>query len=99
MNLNELREAMASDATKENEELKRQLKSLRKKYDRDSHEMSEEIAALKLDCRALCNRCFTLTHGFMCMFCNLSTMECSHVLNDDQKIKIAKKLMKENKQC
>lgn len=31
MNLNELREAMASDATKENEELKRQLKSLRKK--------------------------------------------------------------------
>ena len=30
MNLNELRKAMASDATKENEELKRQLKSLRK---------------------------------------------------------------------
>ena len=99
MNLNELREAMASDATKENEELKRQLKSLRKKYDRESREMSEEIAALKSDCRALGNRCFALTQGSMCMFCNLITMECSHVLNDDQKIRMAKKLMEENKQC
>lgn len=97
MNLDELRKAMASDATKENEELKRQLKSLRKKYDRESREMSEEIAALKSDCRSLGNRCFTLTHGSMCMFCNLSTMECPHVLNDDQKIKIAKKLMEESK--
>ena len=97
MNLDELRKAMTSDATKENEELKRQLKSLRKKYDRESREMSEEIAALKSDCRSLGNRCFTLTHGSMCMFCNLSTTECPHVLNDDQKIRMAKKLMEESK--
>ena len=97
MNLDELRKVMASDATKENEELKRQLKSLRKKYDRESREMSEEIAALKSDCRSLGNRCFTMTQGSMCMFCNLSTMECPHVLNDDQKIRIAKKLMEESK--
>lgn len=32
MNLNELREAMASDATKENEELKREIESLKKRY-------------------------------------------------------------------
>ena len=32
MNLNELREAMASDATKENEQLKRDLASLKKRY-------------------------------------------------------------------
>ena len=63
----------------------------------ESREMSEEIAALKSDCRALGNRCFTMTQGSMCMFCNLSTMECPHVLNDDQKIKIAKKLMEESK--
>lgn len=32
MNLNEFREAMASDATKENEELKKEIESLKKKY-------------------------------------------------------------------
>ena len=99
MNLDELRKAMASDATKENEELKRQLKSLQKKYDRETSDLYDKIAALKSDCRSLGNRCFTLTHGSMCMFCNLSTMECPHVLNDDQKIRIAKKLMEESKQC
>lgn len=99
MNLNELREAMASDATKENEELKRQLKSLQKKYDRETSDLYDKIAALKSDCRALGNRCFAMTQGSMCMFCNLSTMECPHVLNDDQKIRIAKKLMEESKQC
>ena len=97
MNLDELRKAMASDATKENEELKRQLKSLQKKYDRETSDLYDKIAALKSDCRSLGNRCFTLTHGSMCMFCNLSTMECPHVLNDDQKIRIAKKLMEESK--
>ena len=97
MNLDELRKAMASDATKENEELKRQVKNLQNKYDRERREMSEEIAALKSDCRALGNRCFTLTHGSMCMFCNLSTMECPHALNDDHKIRMAKKLMEESK--
>jgi hypothetical protein len=36
MNLNELREAMASDATKENEELKREIDSLKKRYHEDT---------------------------------------------------------------
>lgn len=95
MNLKELREAMASDATKENEELKRKLKSLQKKYDRESREMSEEIEALKSDCRALGNRCFVLTHGSMCMFCELRTMECQHALSFDDKIKSIEKIRRE----
>ena len=39
MNLNELREAMASDATKENEQLKRDLASLKKRYHKDTERL------------------------------------------------------------
>ena len=56
MNLEELRQAMASDA----------------------------------------NRCWVLTRGSMCCFCNLSTFECSHdTMSYEQKLEAAKKMMKE----
>lgn len=95
MNLHELREAMASDATKENEELKRQLKSLEKKYDRDTRELSEKVEALTSDCRALGNRCFAFTYGSMCVFCELHTMECQHALPFDKKIRALEKIRRE----
>ena len=99
MNLNELREAMASDATKENERLKSETNLLRKQLSDLENDYAELKKSLNDDCRALANRCFTLTRGTMCCFCELNEFRCQHALNDDQKIKIAKKLMKENKQC
>ena len=97
MNLDELRKAMASDATKENEQLKRETKLLRKKLSDLENDYAELKRLLNDDCRALANRCFTLTRGTMCCFCELNEFRCQHALNDDQKIKIAKKLMEESK--
>ena len=97
MNLNELREAMASDATKENERLKGETNLLRKQLSDLENDYVELKKALNDDCRALANRCFTLTQGTMCCFCELNKFRCQHALNDDQKIRIAKKLMEESK--
>ena len=96
MNLDEFRKAMESDATVENERLKRDLADVEKRY----HEMFEDymtrIQKLNSDCRALANRCFALTHGELCLFCELSDYRCEHAMSIDDKIKAAKKLMKES---
>ena len=97
MNLDELRKAMASDATKENELLKSETNLLRKQLSDLENDYAELKKSLNDDCRALANRCFTLTQGTMCGFCELNEFKCQHALNDDQKIRIAKKLMEESK--
>lgn len=95
MNLDELRQAMASDATKENERLKREVNLLRKQL-RDS---KSDYSALKKflihDCQALANRCRALTGGTMCCFCELDAFKCPHAMNYKQKIEAAKKLREE----
>ena len=97
MNLDELRKAMASDATKENEQLKSETNLLRKQLSDLENDYAELKKSLNDDCLALANRCFTLTRGTMCCFCELNKFRCQHALNYDQKIKIAKKLMEESK--
>ena len=97
MNLDELRKAMASDATKENERLKSETKLLRKQLSDLENDYAELKKFLNDDCRALANRCFTLTRGTMCCFCELNEFRCQHALNYDQKIRMAKKLMEESK--
>lgn len=97
MNLDELRKAMASDATKENERLKNETNLLRKQLSDLENDYAELKRLLNDDCRALANRCFTLTQGTMCCFCDLNKFKCQHALNYDQKIRIAKKLMEESK--
>ena len=97
MNLSELREAMASDATKENERLKSETNLLRKQLSDLENDYAELKKSLNDDCRALANRCFTLTQGTMCCFCELNNFKCQHAMNYDQKIRIAKKLMEESK--
>ena len=96
MNLNELREAMASDATKENEELKRELASLKKKYRKDTEHLRSCCNAQLEDMKALANRCWVLSGGGMCIFCALNTYRCSHSMKFDDKLRETKKLRKEN---
>lgn len=95
MNLDELRQAMASDAKKENERLRSEVNSLRERL----HNSKNDYAALKEfmihDCRALANRCWALTLGTMCCFCELDAFKCPHAMNHKQKIDAAKKLIKE----
>lgn len=73
MNLDEFRSAMASDATKENEQLKREVSVLRDQL-RDSRKYCEEL-------RQLMN--WVLTHGSTCGFCNFSMFDCPHAWSDD----------------
>lgn len=97
MNLNELREAMASDATKENASLKEENARLRQMVKDLRRNYMDDTNALKEDCRALSNRCFALTRGTMCCFCELGQYKCSHALTDMEKIKLGKKWMEEAK--
>ena len=96
MNLDEFRKAMESDATVENERLKRDLADAEKRYRETSEGYMARIQKLNSDCRALANRCFALTRGTMCVFCELSDYRCKHTMSIDDKIKAAKKLMEEN---
>ena len=95
MNLEELRQAMASDATKENERLKSEIKLLRKQL----HDSKSDHEALKnfliYDCRALANRCWALTLGSMCCLCELNEFKCPHALNYKKKVEAVKELTKE----
>ena len=97
MNLDEFRKAMESDATVENERLKRDIADVEKRYHEMFAEYTDRIQRLNSDCRALSNRCFTLTHGAMCVFCELSDYHCPHGLSIDNKVKVAKKLMEETR--
>lgn len=96
MNLDEFRKAMESDATVENERLKRELAVVEKRYREMSDGYTARIQKLNSDCRALSNRCFALTHGAMCVFCELSDYCCEHAMSIDDKVKAAKKLMEES---
>ena len=95
MNLYEFRKAMESDATVENERLKRDLSDVEKHYREMSEYYVARIQKLNSDCRALANRCFALTQGTMCVFCELSDYRCKHAMSIDDRIKAAKKLMEE----
>ena len=96
MNLDEFRKAMESDATVENERLKRELAVVEKRYREMSDGYTARIQKLNSDCRALANRCFALTQGTMCVFCELSDYRCEHAMSIDDKVKAAKKLMEES---
>ena len=95
MNLNELREAMASDATKENEQLKRDLESLKKRYHKDTEHLRNCCSAQREDLKALANRCWVLSRGELCVFCELNTYRCPHSMNFNDKLREVKKLRKE----
>lgn len=95
MNLNELRETMASDTTKENASLKEENARLRQMVENLKRNYTSDTVDLKDDLRALSNRCFALTHGTMCCFCELSRYRCQHSLAFDQKVKFGKKMMEE----
>ncbi len=95
MNLDELRQTLASDATKRANDLQKENDALKAMYSAECKEFNEEKTNLLNDCRNLANRCFALTLGSMCCFCELTTYRCPHAMDIDEKIAIAKKLMKE----
>lgn len=94
MNLEEFRKALSSDATEENARLKKQLSNLQTDYHKKVSKLESENDSLKESCRALCNRCFALTKGTICLFCSLD-YSCPHMPNFEEQVAMARKLRKE----
>lgn len=94
MNIAEFRKALSSEATEENIQLKRQLAVLQTEYHEKLSKLENENDSLKESCRALCNRCFTLTRGVTCIFCGLD-YPCPHIPDLEEQVAIASKLRKE----
>lgn len=99
MNLYELKKAMESDATVENEKLKKEIEELKKGYETKIKQLEIDNKALEDDCRALSNRCWinnSLTAGgTMCYFCELHGYKCEHEVSFHEKVRFAKMHMKE----
>lgn len=94
MNIEEFRKALSSDATEENAKLKKQLSDLQKEYNKKLSKLENENNSLKENCRTLCNRCYVLTNGVMCLFCGID-YPCSHMPNFEEKLAEACKLRNE----
>lgn len=100
MNLYEFKKSLESDATVENEKLKKEIEDLKKKYEAKIKQLEINNKALDDDCRALSNRCWVnnslMAGGTMCYFCSLGSFRCPHEIDLDKKIKFVKKEMKKN---
>ena len=94
MNIEEFRKALSSDATEENVKLKKQLSDLQTECNEKLSKLENENDSLKENCRALCNRCYALTNGVMCLFCRID-YPCSHMPNFEEKLVEACKLRNE----
>ena len=65
MNLDEMREALASDATRKADNLEKQIKQLHSEL-RDKDKI---IDSHRESLRIMFNRCLVQTQGLMCIFC------------------------------
>ena len=65
MNLDEMREALACDATRKADSLEKQVKRLRSEL----RDKDKTIESHKETLRIMFNRCMVYTKGMMCIFC------------------------------
>lgn len=81
MSLAELRAALSSDATVENDGLKLELKNVKEKASSEIRKYKDEAEKYKELFGRLAKRCLTLTGGTMCLHCEISS--CPHALNNN----------------
>lgn len=93
MNIEEFRQALSSDATKENEQLKKQLLDLQTEYHKELLNLKEENKLLKDDCRILCERCYALTKRDACLFCAIE-YQCPHMPSNNGIVSFVRELKK-----
>lgn len=75
MNMEEFRNALASDARDENEKLKMELEELKKNSSKEIKELKEELDQYKRWTKSLANRCKIFTEGTLCLFCTVESCE------------------------
>ena len=96
MNLSEFREALSSDASKENESLKHELESLKTTSSKRIKKLEEELDEVKKQRTFLSNRCYVLTKGMMCLNCNISYPDCKYALTYEDEEAIGRFIRKNN---
>lgn len=80
MSLEEFRNALSSDATIENENLKTELEKLKKSSSNKVKKLQRDLEQYKEWHKQLCNRCFVQTQGMLCISCGI---ECKHAYTCD----------------
>lgn len=80
MSLEEFRNALSSDATVENENLKSELDKLKRGSSDEIEKLYNDLEQYKEWHKQLCNRCFVQTHGVLCISCEI---ECEHAYTYD----------------
>lgn len=87
MTFADARKLLESEATIENARLNKELSELKDQYIFKTKELDYQIESLTDVCRMLTDRCFILTHGTMCSFCQLNGYHCSHEPSFDERVK------------
>lgn len=81
MSMEEFRAGLASEATKENDELKTKIQKMDKTHRQIVKELNEEIEKYKKYFNSLTNRCFAQTHGVICSNCMIE--ECKYSMQPE----------------
>lgn len=95
MEFEQWKKALESDATIENKKLIERVKKLEEENDELKSENLRLLRDYQADMKALTNRCFVLSRGCLCVFCELKTEQCEHFLNDYERMKRLEKFEKE----
>lgn len=96
MNLSEFREALASDASIENENLKKELETLKTNSSEEIKKLKEELEEVKKHRTFLSNRCYVLTKGGMCLSCSIEYPNCKYALTYEDEEAIINFIRKNN---
>ncbi|MBR4152077.1 MAG: hypothetical protein IKT98_03890 [Selenomonadaceae bacterium] len=84
MNIEELRKALASDATEKVKEQEKTIQALEKQLEEAENIIKVQYKVL----RVMCNRCIVMTRGAMCLFCGHAGL-CEDLRNTDNGNKTA----------
>lgn len=95
MNMEEFRKALSSDAREENEKLKKELEELKASSSKEIQELKEELELHKKWCTNLSNRCYVLTKGSMCIYCQIEA--CKYYKEFHMKLDIMAEYMDKHK--
>lgn len=62
----------------ENEKLRREVQTLREHLHNEKEDHKADVKLLIDDCKFLSERCWMLTRGKMCVFCQLNGFKCMY---------------------
>ena len=94
MNLSEFKAALSSDATIENENLKKELEELKNSSSERIKELEEELKYTKKIAKQLSNRCYVFTKGAMCLSCKID--ECRYAYTSEELEAASRHMQKNN---